>query len=134
MEVIGIDMGGSAIKAGYFENGALRGQTRVPTLSDEGREAILRQILSCIRCLCITNCKCCVRISCFICTVCSFFIHRHSGLIITDGIQFLYQIMTLFQTLNRCFSFLCCCIFKIPLKFLFSKKRLTIAGIPPVII
>ena len=51
MEVIGIDMGGSAIKAGYFENGTLRGQTRVPTLSDEGREAILRQILSCIRCL-----------------------------------------------------------------------------------
>ncbi|MDY5441128.1 MAG: ROK family protein [Candidatus Enteromonas sp.] len=45
MKVIGIDMGGSGIKAGFYDSGTLLGRTRVPTLTDHGRAVIFSQII-----------------------------------------------------------------------------------------
>lgn len=51
MRVIGVDIGGTAIKAGFFSSNQLLESLRYPTNASKGREAVLKQIVDSIRCL-----------------------------------------------------------------------------------
>ena len=49
MRVIGVDIGGTAIKAGFFSSNQLLESLRYPTNAAKGREAVLKQIVDSIR-------------------------------------------------------------------------------------
>lgn len=51
MKVIGVDIGGTAIKAGYFSSNQMLESLRYPTNASKGQEAVLRQILDAIHAL-----------------------------------------------------------------------------------
>ena len=46
--IVGIDIGGSAIKGGYFDGDQLKGTNRVPTFAFKGASTVYRQIFSCV--------------------------------------------------------------------------------------
>lgn len=48
MRIVGLDIGGSAIKGGYFDGDQLRGSNRVPTFAFKGASTVYRQIYSCV--------------------------------------------------------------------------------------
>ncbi len=48
MRIVGLDIGGSAIKGGYFDGDQLKGTNRVPTFAFKGASTVYRQIFSCV--------------------------------------------------------------------------------------